>query len=75
MADIINLNPHDNMTAEEAEAVVRREGHKELLVLFYDENGEFGLRSSSMSNKDAVFLLEVAKKYILDSLAEKEGDL
>lgn len=66
-ADIIELGAHERMKPEEVEALVEREGHQEMIVLFYDANGDFGLRSSGMSNKDALWLIEEAKLRIMNA--------
>lgn len=65
MSNIVELGPHCRMTAEEAEEMVKREGHKEVLIIYYDEEGDVGIRSSGMQNKDALWLIEQARLEIL----------
>lgn len=67
MADIIDLGFGRNRSPEELEQIVRDDGCEEVLVLAYDSEGEFVLRSSGMSNKDALWLLEEAKRKIMDT--------
>lgn len=66
VADIIELGVHSNMSADDALGVVRRESPGEVLILYYSEEGEFHLRSSGMSNKDALWILEQAKARIVN---------
>lgn len=54
------------MSADDALGVVRRESPGEVLILYYSEEGEFHLRSSGMSNKDALWILEQAKARIVN---------
>jgi len=71
-ADVIELGVHSNMTADDAISVVRRESPEEVLILYYSEEGEFHLRSSGMSNKDALWILEQAKARIVSLGLEDE---
>lgn len=65
MAEIIELGAHERMTPEEALGLTSRESPREVLILFTDADGEFGLRSSGMSRKDALWLIELARDAIL----------
>lgn len=64
-AEVIELGPNENMTAEQALLYTAREKPAETLILSYDENGELYIRSSSMNNKDALWILEQAKILLL----------
>lgn len=65
-AKIIELGPHENMTAEQALGVTLRESPSEVLILYYDSEGTLGIRSSTMSNKDALWILRSAERDILE---------
>jgi len=65
VAEIIELGAHERMTPEEALSLTIREQPKEVLVLFFDAEDDFGLRSSNMSRKDALWLIELARQEIL----------
>lgn len=70
-AEIVELGAHPNMTPEEALSLTLREKPTEVIILFYDGEGEFGYRSSGMSNKDALWLLEHGKSAVL--FPEEDG--
>lgn len=63
--NLIELGAHERMTPSEALGLTLREEPLEVLVLFMDHEGDLGIRSSHMSNKDALWLLEMAKGLIL----------
>lgn len=65
VAEIIELGAHERMTPEEALSLTIREQPKEVLVLFFDAEDDFGLRTSNMSRKDALWLIELARQEIL----------
>jgi hypothetical protein len=62
MADVIQLDPHTSMTVNECLEYCRLEqaDYEDVIVLGYDKDGELILRSSRMTNKDALWLLMVA---------------
>lgn len=66
MAEIIELGAHERMTPEEALGITMRESPTEVLILFFDREDDFGLRSSNISRKDALWLIELARQQILD---------
>jgi len=63
---VVQLQAHTNMTPEEALAFCSRERWSEILIIGADENGEFTQRSSGMSKRDALWLLEWAKRRIYE---------
>ena len=66
-AEIVELGPHHRMTPEECLSQVLRERPSAVMVIF--ERGEEGIltiRSSEMTRKDALWLLEAAKVDVLD---------
>lgn len=65
-AEVVELGGHSNMTVQETIELVKRHNPKELLVLYYDEDDIFNLKSSHMGNRDALWLIEKAKQIILD---------
>ena len=67
MVDIIQLPAHERMKSEEALAQTLREAPPEVLILFFDAEGTFGVRSSGMSRKDALWLVELARNHVLSS--------
>lgn len=64
--NVIELGPHERMNAREALAITMRESPEEVVILFHDANGKFGMRTSGMLNKDALWALECAKRYLLE---------
>lgn len=65
--NVIELGPHERMKPAEALGLTLRENPPEVLILFYDSAGVFGMRSSGMSRKDALWILETAKDEVLSS--------
>lgn len=63
-AQVIELGPNQNMTPEQALGISLREKPEEVLILGYID-GELYIRSSSMNNKDALWILEQAKILLL----------
>lgn len=61
MGTLIELGAHERMTVSEALELVKREDPKEVLIIFTDHEDNLGVRSSEISNKDALWLLEMAK--------------
>jgi hypothetical protein len=70
--NIIELGAHERMKPSEALDLTRREDPPEVLILFTDHDGELGIRSSGMSNKDALWHLEMAKGLILKGALEDD---
>lgn len=69
MADIIQLDPHENMTPEEclAHCALDAESFRDVLIIGFDTDGELMVRSSHMSPRDAVWLLLAAVDYARDN--------
>lgn len=65
MSEVIELGPHDNMTPEEALLLTAREKPKKVLILYFDEDGQFGTRSSAMTRETALWLIELARLGVL----------
>lgn len=65
MAKPIELDAHNKMTVDEVLQLCRRAGLKEVLVIGFDENGDFFTQSSKMQKKDALWALEWAKLHTL----------
>ena len=68
--NVIELGPHDRMKVSEALDLTKRENPPEVLILFAAPNGEVGIRSSGMANKDALWYLELAKNLILEGSSD-----
>lgn len=64
-AKVVELGAHERMTVAEALGITGREAPSEVLILFTDADGDIGLRSSGMANKDALWLLEAGKSLII----------
>jgi hypothetical protein len=62
VADVIQLNPHTNMTVEECLEYCRLEqdDYQDVMVLSYNQDNELVVRSSHMSRKDALWMLMAA---------------
>lgn len=58
--------PSLNFTVPEALLYVMRENPSNVLILYYDEDGEITTRSSRMNRADALFMVESAKMNILN---------
>lgn len=61
---IIDL-PSTNMTPEQALESAMRLNLTEVVVLGYDDEGKFKVRSSKMTRAEALFLIELGKKHAL----------
>lgn len=70
--NVVELGAHERMKPEEALALTIRENPPEVLILFYDHAGVFGMRSSNMSRKDALWILETAKDDVLSLGSDDE---
>lgn len=62
MADLVQLNPHSNMTVQECLEFSARNAadFQDVIVVGYDHDGDLLVRSSNMSRKDAVWALMAA---------------
>ena len=59
------LPPHTNMTVGQAFGTASRANLKEVIIIGYDEDGDFILNSSHMSRAEALFILEKAKLHTM----------
>lgn len=68
MADIHTLPVSAHLTVEQALDVAKRDfsDAKDVLMIFYDADGELCMRSSHMDRKSALWMLEKAKQWTLD---------
>lgn len=59
MADVVQLDPHVNMTVEECISYCQREQeeYQDVIMVAYDADGELIVRSSKMSREGALWLL------------------
>jgi hypothetical protein len=71
-AEVIELGAHERMSVAEALGLTLRESPSEVLIIFVDAEGELGIRSSGMANKDALWNLEVAKSMILENALDDD---
>lgn len=57
--ETIQLSPHDNMTVEQTIGYLHRNSYeyRDVIAVGHDEEGKLLIRSSHMSNAEAVFLL------------------
>lgn len=56
---------HDRMTVDQAIGSARDTGMTECIVVGYGEGGGLVVRSSGMTRRDALWILEQAKRYTL----------
>lgn len=63
-SNVFELGAHERMTPVEALELVMRENPKNIIII-YDADETFHMRSSAMSRRDALWLLENAKLYTL----------
>lgn len=61
---IIDL-PSNNMTAKQALESAMRLGLEDVVILGYDGEGRFKVRSSQMSNAEALYLIELGRLHAL----------
>jgi len=66
MSNITRLKPSENFTVEQALNDSLNRDLNECLVIGYDKAGDLFIRSSKMSIKDALWILEAAKRYTMD---------
>lgn len=66
MSKVVELGAHTRMTVDQALRLVQRESPSEVLIISVGSDGSFSVRSSAMSRKDALWLLELAKDHTLN---------
>lgn len=62
---VVELGAHERMTVAQALGITEREAPSEVLILFTDAEGDFGLRSSGMANKDALWLIKAGEALLI----------
>jgi len=65
MAELHVLAPRDSRTVEMTLESVAEDGLIECLVLGTDADGGFVFRSSGMSNRDGLWLIEKAREWVM----------
>lgn len=65
MKTVIPFPASDTMTPELALASAAALDLQDVLIIGYDKDGEFLIRSSRMSRMDGLWLAELAKRYAL----------
>ena len=70
-AEVVELGAHERMTVADALGLTLRESPSEVMIIFVDAEGELGIRTSGMANKDALWNLEVAKSMIIEGADRK----
>jgi len=62
MSNVVELNPHKNMTVKDCLSYAARnaDDYTDVIVVGYDEAGEIMLRSSHLSRAEATFMLLAA---------------
>ncbi len=71
-AEVVELGAHERMTVADALGLTLRESPSEVMIIFVDAEGELGIRTSGMANKDALWNLEVAKSMIIEGALDDE---
>lgn len=71
-ANVVELGAHERMSVADALGLTLREGPSEVMIIFTDANGDLGIRTSGMANKDALWNLEVAKSMIIEGALDDE---
>ncbi len=68
MGDLVQIGPHDRMTPTEclAHCALDSQNYQDVIVIGYDKDGALVVRSSSMSRKEAAWL-------VLDALDHARG--
>ncbi len=62
-ADVFQLSAHTKMTPEQALSYCITEQLQDVIIIGYDTDGEFVVRSSAMDRKEALWLLECARAH------------
>lgn len=71
-AEVVELGAHERMTVADALGLTLRESPSEVMIIFVDAEGEIGIRTSGMANKDALWNLEVAKSMIIEGALDDD---
>ena len=70
MTNVTQLHQHSTMTTDQALSQTKREEWQDVLIIGYNKDESFCMRSSLMANNMAVFLLELAKRKIFEQIGE-----
>ncbi len=70
MKTVIPFPASDTMTPELALASAAMLNLQDVLIIGYDQDGQFQIRSSRMTRMDGLWLAKMAERYALD---ESEG--
>jgi hypothetical protein len=65
MSNVARLPASDHMTVEQALDYTKKDGLTEVLIIGHDADGDLIIRSSHLSRKDALWLLEQGKLHTL----------
>lgn len=69
MKKVVSMPADENMTPQQALISASEfEDARQVVIAGYDREGELFVRSSSISNKDALWLAEHLKKHILEEM-------
>jgi len=66
MNKVIRLEPSANFTVEQALNDCLHRNLQDVLVIGYDQDGDFFTRSSRMELKDALWMIKAAERYVFD---------
>ena len=69
---VVELGAHERMSVADALGLTLREGPSEVLILFTDADGDLGIRSSGMSNKDALWMITVGQNMIIEGAMDDD---
>lgn len=71
----IELGAHSRMTVEEALALSLRQSNEfqSVLIIGWDQNGEYMHRSAGLSRGDALWLVEAARQDIVTKTVDMQG--
>jgi len=68
-ANVFSLPATTTFTAEQAIESAKSLNLVDVMIIGYDQEGDFVLRSSRMDRKDALWLAELAKKWATETPA------
>lgn len=65
-AELRVLAPRDGRTVDNMLEAAQQDGMIECIIIGTDAAGDFVFRSSGMSNRDGLWLIEKARKWVLE---------
>ena len=71
MSDIISMPASETFTPEQALDSAKQASLSEIVIIGYDTDGNLFVRSSRMSCRDALWLTEQLKQYVLSGSNSK----